>query len=122
MPKVQVVTTLSRLSASTSGVFRADAAADLGVTRNQLTRLTAQGVVERVLPGTYRMTAVSTSGAQRLRAAMAWAGPTAAAAGRSAGELYRLEGVRATIPEIVVPQEVRAARPTRSSTTATPQY
>jgi very-short-patch-repair endonuclease len=39
-----------------------------------------------------------------------WAGPTAAAAGRSAAEVYRLEGVRAEKPEIVIfpPKRVRA--------------
>jgi very-short-patch-repair endonuclease len=42
-----------------------------------------------------------------LRAALLWAGPHAAAAGRSAGEVDRLEGVRATRPEIVVPRSHR---------------
>jgi hypothetical protein len=42
-----------------------------------------------------------------LQAALLWAGDDAAAAGRSAGALYGLEGVSAAIPEIVVPQSNR---------------
>jgi len=78
------------------------------VTPNQLARLARQGVIERVLPKTYRMVAVSPSGQQWLRAALAWAGDQAAVAGRSAGEWYGLEGVRAETPEIVLPRDVRA--------------
>ena len=102
--------TLSRLSAPSFGVFRGRAAADLGVTRKQIHSLCARGVVVRVLPDTYRMTAVQTSSAQSLRAALLWAGPEAAAAGASAGETYGLEGIRAAVPEIIVcpPRRVRA--------------
>jgi hypothetical protein len=100
--------TLSRLGAGHAGVFRAEAAIERGVTRNQLRRLAEQGVIERVLPRTYRMVAVAPSARQRLRAAMLWAGEQSAAAGRSAGELYGLEGVRAEAPEIVLPHDVRA--------------
>jgi very-short-patch-repair endonuclease len=107
MPQEQVIATLSAIGAPSFGVFRARAAMDVGVTPNQLTRLARQGVIERVLPGTYRMTAVAPSPAQRLRAALLWAGPQAAVAGRSAGELYRLEGVHAAAPEIVLPPGVR---------------
>ena len=58
------------------------------------------------------MTAVARSSVQRLQAALLWAGDVAAAAGRSAGELYGLEGVRALEPEIVVPDsEARPDRP-----------
>ncbi|MDQ1434034.1 MAG: hypothetical protein QOF59_850, partial [Actinomycetota bacterium] len=39
--------------------------------------------------------------------ALLWAGETAAAAGRSAGELYGLEQVRAPKPEIVIPRSCR---------------
>jgi very-short-patch-repair endonuclease len=99
---------LSRLSAPSLGVFRGRAAIDLGVTRNQIAALRREGVIERVLPDTYRMTAVQRSSEQSLRAALLWAGPAAAAAGRSAGALYRLEGVAATLPEIVVPRSHHA--------------
>jgi hypothetical protein len=99
---------VSRLCAGSHGVFRGDAAVALGVTRKQLAALRADGVIERVLPDTYRMTAVQCSSEQRLRAALLWSGPNAAAAGRSAGELYGLEGVRAPCPEIVAPRSSRA--------------
>ena len=50
------------------------------------------------------MAAVPESNEQKLRAALLWAGDDAAGAGRSAGEVYRLEGVRASRPEIVIPR------------------
>ena len=67
-----------------------------------MTALSKAGVVERVYPNTYRMTAVARSNAQTLRAALLWAGAGAAAAGCSAAETYGLEGVRAERPEIAV--------------------
>ena len=108
MPQEPAVKTLSDLSAPNSGVFRAERATARGVTRKQLARLGAQGVIERVHPSTYRMTAVAPSDTQRLRAALLWAGARAAAAGRSAAALYHLEGVRPARPEIVLPHDVRA--------------
>ncbi|MDQ1447554.1 MAG: hypothetical protein QOC79_525 [Actinomycetota bacterium] len=102
---------LSRLSASSLGVFRGRDAIDLGVTRKQIVALAKTGAVERVLVDTYRMTAVSRSSEQSLRAALLWAGPEAIAAGRSAAEIYRLEDIHAPKPEILVPrrQRLRAA-------------
>jgi Transcriptional regulator, AbiEi antitoxin len=76
---------LSRLSVVNIGVFRGRDAVRRGVTRNQLTAAIEAGVVERILPDTYRMTAAQASDEQRLRGALLWAGETAAAAGRSAG-------------------------------------
>jgi very-short-patch-repair endonuclease len=99
--------TLSRLCAVSDGVFRGRDALSLGVSRNRLTALAAAGVLQRMLPDTYRMTAVRHSNQQSLRAALLWAGSGAAAAGRSAGELYGLERVRAAKPEIVVPGRSR---------------
>jgi very-short-patch-repair endonuclease len=93
---------LSRLSAATGGVFRGRAAVRLGATRNQLTTLLRAGVIARELPDTYRMTAAPRTTEQRLHAALLWAGAGSAAAGCSAAELYRLEGIRAMRPEIVV--------------------
>jgi very-short-patch-repair endonuclease len=93
---------LSRLSATSLGVFRGCDAVALGVTRKQIMALNAAEVIERVLPDTYRMTAAPTSNAQSLRAALLWAGPDAVAAGLSAAETYGLGGVRARVPEIVV--------------------
>jgi len=101
------VAVLSAISADSLGVFRGCAAVDNGVSRKQLGALTTAGVIERLLPDTYRMTVVPYSGEQRLRAALLWAGCDAAAAGLSAGELYGLEGVRAVRPEIVVPRKQR---------------
>jgi very-short-patch-repair endonuclease len=102
LTRESAVATISRLSAPEKGVFRGHRAVGLGVTRNQLTALSRAGVIERVLPDVYRMTAVAPSNAQSLRAALLWAGPDAAACASSAAEVYRLEGVRARIPEVAV--------------------
>ena len=48
------------------------------------------------------MTVVTASHAQHLWAALLWAGDEAAAAARSAGTLYGLQGVNAEMPPIVV--------------------
>jgi predicted transcriptional regulator of viral defense system/very-short-patch-repair endonuclease len=101
------VARLTDLSASTLGVFRGRAAVARGVTRKQLGALCASGVIERLLPDTYRMSVVAGSHEQLLRAALAWAGPSAAAAGTSAAVLHGLEGVAAGTPEIVVPRRQR---------------
>jgi hypothetical protein len=55
------------------------------------------------------MTAVSRSNEQSLRAALLWAGPEAAAAGRSASEIFGLEGVAASSPEIALPGRITLA-------------
>jgi very-short-patch-repair endonuclease len=98
---------LTRLSAGSLGVFRGRAAVQLGVTRTQLVALATSGAIERVLPDTYRMSVVTPSHEQSLRAALLWAGDGAIAAGLSAGEMYGLERVRALRPEIVVPRSKR---------------
>ncbi len=108
MAHTSAVGRISELSASSLGVFRGRAAVELGVSRKQLTALCAAGVIERELPDTYRMTAVPRSSMQQLRAALLWAGDRAAAAVRSGGEVYALEGVLAPEPEIVVPRTRRA--------------
>jgi very-short-patch-repair endonuclease len=103
-----VVATVSRLSGMSLGVFRGSAAVRLGVTRKQIGALVAGGVVERLHPDTYRMTVVPASSEQALRAALMWAGDQALAAGRSAGEMYELDGVRAGVAEIIGPPGLRA--------------
>jgi very-short-patch-repair endonuclease len=93
---------LARLSEQSAGVFRGRSAVGAGVTRKQIAALESAGAVERLLPDTYRVTAVRRSHEQSIVAALLWAGSGAAASGRSAAEVYGLEGVRAEIPEIVV--------------------
>jgi very-short-patch-repair endonuclease len=98
---------VSRLGAASLGVFRGRAAVEEGVTRKQLAALVDGSAIERVLPDTYRLTAVAPCREQDLRGALLWAGDDAVAADPSAGELYRLEGVTAAVPEIVVPATSR---------------
>jgi hypothetical protein len=64
------VAVISRLSAASLGVFRGAAATDLGVSRNQIAALRAAGIIERVLPNTYRMTAIAASRQQSLQATL----------------------------------------------------
>jgi len=107
MSHERAIAVISRAGAPSLGVFRGQTAVELGVTRKQLAALHASGVIERVLPDTYRMTVVAPSHEQSLRAALLWAGPEAVAAGASAGEMFGFEGVRAGRPEIVVPRRLR---------------
>jgi len=102
---------LSRLSAPALGVFRGRAAVELGVSRKQIAAFRTAGVVVRLIPDTYRMSVVAQSNEQSLRAALLWAGPESAAAGRSAAELFGLESVAASTPEIVVPRTHHARSP-----------
>jgi very-short-patch-repair endonuclease len=107
MAHESAIGTLSKLSAPSLGVFRGQTAIKLGISRKQITALKAAHVIDRLLADTYRMTAVPRSREQSLRAALLWAGDHSAAAGRSAAELYGLEGVRAPLPEITVPRSSR---------------
>ncbi len=107
MSHQSAIAALAGLGTGTLGVFRGSAAGGLGVSRNQLSALCRAGVLIREFPDTYRMTAVPTSHEQRLHAALLWAGPGAAGAGRSAAVVYGLEGVRAQMPEIIVSRNHR---------------
>lgn len=102
-----VIAALSLLSESTLGVFRGCDAVSEGATRKQIGALVVSGIAERVHPDTYRMTVVVRSSKQALRAALMWGGDWAVAAGRSAAEIYELDGVKAPSPEIVLPRDVR---------------
>ena len=102
MQKVPPIRTVSDLSTATLGVFSGSEAGRLGVSRKQLATLAAAGLIERELPGVYRVTVVERSAEQRLRAALMWGGDDSAAASVSAGEHYGLEGVRAARPEVTV--------------------
>jgi hypothetical protein len=111
MAKESWMTTITALAKAHGGVFRGGDAVLRGVSRDRLTTLTKNGVIDRVLPDTYRVAAVAPSPRNALVAALLWAGDDAAAAGQSGGEVYRFEGVRATVPEIVVPSGVRRRAP-----------
>src|SRR4051812_37401475 len=118
MAPVSALSTVSQLAVDNHGAFRGRDAVSRGVARNQLTRLCALGVLRRVLPDTYAVSATRVCEAQLLRAALLWAGDGSAADGRSAGRLYEFEGVRAQLPEIVVARE-RSPRHDRVVTSTT---
>ncbi len=102
MDQSAALAVISQLGSRQSGVFRGSDAVARGVARRQLVALCGTGVVDRLLPDTYRLTAITRSDEQGLRAALLWAGGEAAACGRSGGAWYGMEGVRARVPEIVV--------------------
>src|SRR4029077_6532114 len=58
------VAIVSELAVATDGAFRGAEAVRRGVSRDQLAHLRAQGVIERVFPDTYTLTAVPRSDAQ----------------------------------------------------------
>jgi hypothetical protein len=107
MSRESPIAIVTRLAQPTSGAFRGRAAVAEGVSRKQIQTLRAHGAVERVFPDTYRLTGAPRSHDQMLWAALLWAGDDAAAAARSAGTVYRLEGVRAMVPAIAVPERMR---------------
>jgi hypothetical protein len=123
MQKESPVAIVSRICRGSRGVFPGRAAVEAGLWRNQLLWMHKQGIVERVFPDTYRLTAVEPSHEQTLRAALLWAGDSAAAAGRSAAVVYGLEGVRPGVPQIVSFRKLPTApssRPTDAAGTTTP--
>jgi very-short-patch-repair endonuclease len=95
------------LAERSSGAFRGRTALEAGLSRKQLVTLQHHGAIERVLPDTYRLVAAARSHEQAVHAALLWAGPRAAADGRSAARVYGLEGAGAGVPEIVVPTGLR---------------
>jgi hypothetical protein len=107
MSQESPVALVSTLARPQLGVFRGRDAVEVGLTRKQLLTLTKHGIVERILPDTYRVTSVAVTREQELRAALLWAGPEAAASGRSAGAIYELEGVGVDAPDIALPRHVR---------------
>jgi len=72
------------------GVFTRAEALSLGVSRGQLHRLVATGVLERVQPSTYRLTAAPASWNGRVRAAAVSCG--GAASHRAAAAIWEIDG------------------------------
>lgn len=105
----EAIAALSRVARDQHGTFSTAQAVAAGAPNKQLSALIAAGALERVLPRVYRLTSVRPSVEQRRHDALLWGGDGAAVAGRSAGEVYRLEAVHAPTPEIIVvpPRRVR---------------
>jgi very-short-patch-repair endonuclease len=104
----EVIAALSKRARRRHGVFTGTDARKLGVSRNQLTRLTERGVVRRLLPDVYALVSVRASPEQTLRAALLWSGEESAAAATTAAYLYGLEGVAPpSMPQVAIPQSKR---------------
>lgn len=102
MAPESLVATLAALSKATDGAFRGSAAISRGLTRKQLAALRASGVIARLFPDTYLLSALPPTDDQSLRAALLWGGEGSAACENSAGQVYRLDGVSTARPKIVV--------------------
>jgi hypothetical protein len=107
VPNIEGFAALNHAAAPNAGVFLESDARSLGISAHPLTDLHRAGVVERLHPRVSRFNAVAPSPEQALRAPLLWAGPSAAAGGRSAGQRYGLEDVVAPAPEIVAPADER---------------
>ncbi len=98
MPRERAVAERSQLCATTNSVLRGAETVRRGVSRTQLGILAKADVIERVVPDTYRMTAVPASSEQGPRAALSGAGSGSMARGASAASVCGLDGVEATEP------------------------
>ncbi len=108
MSQASPIQIINHVTTHTAGVLSGTSAVAHGVSRKQLVTLCRSGFLTRVHPDTYRVTAVAVTDEQRARAALTWAGPTAAGWGRSAATMYRLDGIVVPEAEIVVPANRRA--------------
>jgi very-short-patch-repair endonuclease len=107
VPIVAALAALARLTEHRQGVFGRHDARSVGITDNQLVAMARQGLIVRKHRGVYCLAGVRPTPEQGLHAALSWAGTAAAAAGRSAARLYRLDGIAVVRPEIVVPSTKR---------------
>lgn len=82
---------LLELATSQSGVVSRDQAISLGLSKDQLYRLTRSGFWRLVMPGVYIVKGFPETLEQRVFAGLAWAGPTAAGSHRSAATLLELD-------------------------------
>jgi hypothetical protein len=70
-----VLAALSGLARGRDGVFAGQDAVALGVKSKQLTSLIAAHVIQRTLPGVYRLSSAASTPEQSLRAALMWGEP-----------------------------------------------
>lgn len=96
------------LAARQHGVISRAQLLALGRTKHQIEHRVAKGELVRVVPGVFRVAGSSPTERQHLWAASLWAGPNATLSHRSAGALWRLEGIRSTQPELWTPRMLRS--------------
>ncbi|HVL04366.1 MAG TPA: hypothetical protein VM388_00110 [Acidimicrobiales bacterium] len=94
---------LNRLAAGQYSLAHRKQALELGMTARQIDERVASGLFAPEHPGVYRLASAPRSPAQATLAACLAAGGGAVASHRSAGALWRLRGVEAAAPEIIVP-------------------
>ena len=95
-PRPEVL--LGDLSRRNYGVFCADEAQRMGITKHQLGRLVRAGFLLRPLPRVYALAAVAPSWRQELAAARSWAGPDVAFSYGTAARLWRIRGFDSAEP------------------------
>jgi predicted transcriptional regulator of viral defense system len=107
---------LQRLAESQGGYFRADQAAEFGLSRSNLSHHQKSGRFERIRPGLYRVKLLPREPTDHFFAAWVGVGPDAVISHESALELYELTVVVPNKIHMTVPRHARWKRPTRDVT------
>jgi hypothetical protein len=100
MRKEQALAVVARTQA---GCFSRRQALDAGVTRHEIQGHLLEGTWRALLPCVYCIAAAPRSDDQRLWAAFLWVGDGAHVSHRSAGAMWKYDGVRAGKPELWLP-------------------
>jgi hypothetical protein len=93
---------IARVAAHNRGPFTHRDARRAGLSQEQIEHRCGAGHWQRLLPAVYAHAATRVTPDVRHRAALLWAGPDTVLSHRSAGEYWRLDGVRAPKPEVTV--------------------
>jgi hypothetical protein len=101
---------LSAVAGRQLGLFTRSDARDAKLSNDQLRRLVARGIVERVTPRVFRFAATHRSWHQDVLAACLDGGPECLASHRTAAALHGFFGFRPDIVEVLVPMHVRHRR------------
>jgi hypothetical protein len=89
------------------GVFTRAQALERGCTDRQIAGMLANGRIERLFPGVYRVVGAFRSARQRALAACLYAGDSAMVSHATAGALLRLDGIRSRSVHVSVLHAVR---------------
>lgn len=99
----------AELASSQYGLLTRSQALDAGLSTDGIKRRVKAGLLIRVLPAVFRLTAVPRSWHQRAMAAHLWAGPESLISGHAAAALHRLDGYGLpTAIEIWTPRSLKA--------------
>lgn len=101
---------LARIAARHHGVILGSEAIAIGLTPSGLTRRCKKGTLRRLHEGVYAVTSVPPSPKQTLFGACRWGGSGTAASHRSAGALWKLDGLELDVIEISTPRRLNSKK------------